>query len=180
MAAHQAPPSLGFSRQEHGSGLPFPSPKWKVKVKWISSVRLLVTPWTAAHQASPSMGFSRQKYWNGLPLPCLESTLKVHWKWKWKSFSPVRLFVTSRIYSTWNSPGQNTGVSSLSLLQGILPTWGSNTGLPHCRWILYQLSHKENSKVHFSPKISKSEALKFYYLERHQFLAFLRLFKYKL
>ena len=42
--------------------------KWKVKVKSLSSVRLLATPWTAAHQAPPSMGFSRQEYWSGLPL----------------------------------------------------------------------------------------------------------------
>ena len=42
----------------------------------------------------------------------------------------------------WNSPGQNTGVGSLSLLQGIFPTQGSNPGLPHCRRILFQLSHK--------------------------------------
>ena len=41
-----------------------------------------------------------------------------------------------------NSPGQNTGVGRLSLLQGIFLTQGSNTGLPHCRQILYQLSHK--------------------------------------
>ena len=46
------------------------------------------------------------------------------------------------LYSPWNFPGQNTGVSSLSLLQGIFPTQGSNPGLLHCRWILYQLSHK--------------------------------------
>ena len=45
--------------------------------------------------------------------------------------------------SARNSPGQNTGVGSLSLLQGIFPTQGSNPGLPHCRRILYQLSHKE-------------------------------------
>ena len=44
------------------------------------------------------------------------------------------------LYSPWNSPGQNIGVSSLSLLQGIFPTQGSNPGLPHCGWILYQLS----------------------------------------
>ena len=167
MAAHQAPPSLGFSRQEHWNGLPFPSPmhesenqkwshsvvsdpqrphglqptrllrpwdfpgnsagvgchcllltstaaaaakslqscptlcdpidgsppgspipgilqartlewvaislsnagKWKVKVKSLSRVRLLATPWTAAHQASPSMGFSTQEHWSGVPLP---------------------------------------------------------------------------------------------------------------
>ena len=46
------------------------------------------------------------------------------------------------LYSAWNSPGQNTGVGSLSLLQGIFPTQGLNPGLPHCRQILYQLSHK--------------------------------------
>ena len=49
------------------------------------------------------------------------------------------------IYSSWNSPGQNTGVGSLSLLQGIFPTQGLNPGLPHCRWILYQLSHKASN-----------------------------------
>ena len=44
--------------------------------------------------------------------------------------------------SPWNSPGQNTGVGSLSLLQGIFPTQGWNPGLLHCRQILYQLSHQ--------------------------------------
>ena len=43
--------------------------KWKVKVKSLSRVLLLATPWTAAHQAPPSMGFSRQEYWSGVPLP---------------------------------------------------------------------------------------------------------------
>ena len=43
--------------------------KWKVKVKSLSCVRLLATPWTAAHQPLPSMGFSRQEYWNGVPSP---------------------------------------------------------------------------------------------------------------
>ena len=46
------------------------------------------------------------------------------------------------LHSPWNSPGQNTGVGSLSLLQVIFPTQGSNPGLPHCRRILYQLSHE--------------------------------------
>ena len=41
----------------------------KVKVKSLSRVRLLVTPWTAAYQAPPSMGFSRQEYWSGVPSP---------------------------------------------------------------------------------------------------------------
>ena len=43
--------------------------KWKVKVKSLSRVRLLATPWTAAQQAPPSMGFSGQQYWSGVPLP---------------------------------------------------------------------------------------------------------------
>ena len=43
--------------------------KWKMKVKSLSRVRLLVTPWTAAYQAPLSMGFSRQEYWSGFPLP---------------------------------------------------------------------------------------------------------------
>ena len=43
--------------------------KWKVKVKSLSRVQLLATPWTAAHQAPPSMGFSMQEYWSGVPLP---------------------------------------------------------------------------------------------------------------
>ena len=49
--------------------------------------------------------------------------------------------------SPWNSPGQNTGVGSLALLQGIFLTQGSNLGLPHCRRILYQLSHKRNPTI---------------------------------
>ena len=51
------------------------------------------------------------------------------------------------LYSRWNSPGQNTGVGSLSLLQGIFPTQGSNPGLPHCRRILYQLSHNGSPRI---------------------------------
>ena len=90
--------------------------------------------------------------------------------WKWKSLSHVRLFTTpwtiqSVEFSTkflfifmywiaytcriciWNSPGQNTGVGSLSLLQGIFSTQRWNPGLPHCRQILYQLSHKASLRI---------------------------------
>ena len=56
--------------------------------------------------------------------------------------SLVQVFVTP-----WNSSGQNTGVGIRSLLQGILPTQGSNPGLPHCRRILYQLSHSPYMKL---------------------------------
>ena len=49
--------------------------KWKVKVKSLSRVRLLATPWTAAYQAPPSMGFSRQESWSGVPLPSPKSAI---------------------------------------------------------------------------------------------------------
>ena len=45
--------------------------KWKVKVKSLSHVWLLATPWTAAYQSPLSLGFSRQEYWSGVPLPSL-------------------------------------------------------------------------------------------------------------
>ena len=67
MAVHQVPLSLGFSRQEHWSGLPFPSPMHGSES--LSRVQLLATPWTVACQAPPFMGFSRQEYWNGLLCP---------------------------------------------------------------------------------------------------------------
>ena len=51
------------------------------------------------------------------------------------------------LYSPWNSPGHNTGMSSHSLPQGIFPTQGSNPGLLHCRRILYQLSHKGSPRI---------------------------------
>ena len=52
------------------------------------------------------------------------------------------------LYSPWNSPGQNTGVGSHSLLQGISSTQGLNPGFPHCRWILYHLSHQKVLVAH--------------------------------
>ena len=59
------------------------------------------------------------------------------------SLWPHRLYV----YSPWNSPGQNIGVGSLFLLQGIFPTEGLRPGLPHCTQILYQLSHKGSPRI---------------------------------
>ena len=66
---------------------------------------------------------------------------------KWKSLSRVQLFGPQGLYSPWNSPGQNTGVGSLSLLQGIFPIQGLNPGLLHCRRIFYQLSHKGSPRI---------------------------------
>ena len=65
--------------------------KWRVKVKLLSHIQLLATPWTVAYQAPPSMGFSRQEYLSGLPLPSPRTILmftllisalfltKIHW-----------------------------------------------------------------------------------------------------
>ena len=66
---------------------------------------------------------------------------------KWKSLSRVWLFATSWTIESRNSLGQNTGVGSLSLFQGIFPTQGSNTGLWNWRRILYQLSHKGSPRI---------------------------------
>ena len=112
MASYQAPLFLGFSRQEHWSGLPFPPPmheseKWKwsrsvevpqnsknrttmllLLLSHFSHVWLLATPWTVAYQAPPSMGFSRQEYWSGVPLPSpydpVISVLGIYLEKKWK------------------------------------------------------------------------------------------------
>ena len=93
------------------------------------------------------------------------SSIKEETKWWW--FSPRELSLTPTVlssrkvkvaqlcptlqhhglYSPWNSPGWNTGLVSLSLLQAIFPTQGSNPGLPHCRWILHQLSHKGSPRI---------------------------------
>ena len=66
--------------------------------------------------------------------------------------SESRLVVSSSLrphglYSPWNSPGQNTGVGRLPLLQGIFPTQGLNPGLQDCRRILYQLIHKGSPRT---------------------------------
>ena len=84
-----------------------------------------------------------------------------HQSFQWTPRTDLLFFIVSKVsesrsvvsdslwshglYSPWNSPGQNTGVGSLSLLQGIFPTQGLNPGLLHCRQILYQLSHKGSS-----------------------------------
>ena len=74
-----------------------------------------------------------------------------------KSLSCIQFFATLwTIYSPWNSPGHNTGVGSLALLQWIFPTQGSNPGLPHCRQIPYQLSHKGSPYYYTSIKKRKA------------------------
>jgi len=63
--------------------------KWKVKVKLLSHVQLLATPWTAAYQTPSSMGFSRQEYWSGVPLPSPENSMEFPLKTATISCSPI-------------------------------------------------------------------------------------------
>ena len=77
------------------------------------------------------------------PLPIIFQKLRV----KSESHSVMSSVLQPHgLYSPWNSPGKNTGVCTLSLLQGVFPTEGSNPGLPHCRPILYQLSPEIQGK----------------------------------
>ena len=63
------------------------------------------------------------------------------------------------LYSPWRSPGQNTGVGSHSLLQGIFATQGLNPGLPHCRQILYQLSQEGSQQGQLTNTKDNSSSL---------------------
>ena len=80
---------------------------------------------------------------------CLTHTHTHIYKVKWNESHSVMSdsLRPHGLYSPWNSPGHNTGVGSRFLLQGIFLTQGSNPGLPHCRWILYQLSHEGSPRI---------------------------------
>ena len=93
MTAHQAPLSMGFSRQEHWSGLPFPSIH-ACMLSCFSRVRLCATPRTAAHQAPLSTGFSRQRYWSVLPFPSPNPLIR-----SWYFSEPVCLGCDHHNYS---------------------------------------------------------------------------------
>ena len=79
----------------------------------------------------------------------IQATMRHHFKCSESESCSVvfNSLQSNELYSPWDSLGQNTRVSSLSLLQGIFPIQGSNQGLPHCKWILYQLSHKGSPKI---------------------------------
>ena len=79
-----------------------------MKVKLLSHVQLFETPWTVAYQAPPSMGFYRQEYWSGLPFPSLG---------------------------------------------GVFLTQGLNLGFPHCRQMLYRLSHQGSLRGKNRPEL---------------------------
>ena len=124
--------------------------------------------WTVVHQTPLSIGFSRQKYRRGLifsipgylldlgiktPISCIScigrffTTAPLGKSEKLKVTQSCPTLWPYGLHSPWNSPGQYTGVGSLSLLQGIFPTQGLNWVLMHCRQILYQLSHQVSPSI---------------------------------
>ena len=116
----------GFSRQECWSELPFPSPGDLPDsgIKPMSSAL-----WADSLQSEPPEKPKSEVKWSKSCSVMSDSLL------------PYGL------YSPWNSPGQNTGTGSLFSLQGIFPTQGLNPRLPHCRPILYQLSHQGSPRI---------------------------------
>ena len=87
--------------------------KWKVKVKSLSRVWLLATPWTAGYQALPSMGFSRQEHWSGVPLPSPH-----YWR---LSFSELCIGINP--YQVWFSPAFLLSHHYSIHFQSYLPLW---------------------------------------------------------
>ena len=81
-------------------------------------------------------GFSRQEYWSGLPCPPQGDLLNPQIEPRFPA-----LQVDSLLSEPPGKP-ENTGVGCHALLQGIFSTQGLDPGLPHCRWILYHLSHQ--------------------------------------
>ena len=101
----------------------------------------LATPWTIACQVPLSMGISRQEYWSGLSFPPPGDLPN-------PGMAPRSLALQEEsLQSEPPRKPKNTGVGSLSLLQGIFLTQESNRGLLPCRWILYELSHKGSSRI---------------------------------
>ena len=105
--------------------------KWKVKVKSLSRVQLLETPWTAAYQAPPSMGFSRQEHWSGVPLPSPSSDTKTFYlittnysklrkKQKWPQMS--FLWPRRPAFLGFKSVARVLGLMASCLLAGALST----------------------------------------------------------
>ena len=91
-------------------------------------------------------GSQTDKRQQSVVLLCLTEAQTMYVKVK-VAQSCLTLFNPMNVYSSWNSPGQNTGVGSLSLLQGIFPIQGLKPGLPHCRQIFHQLSHKGSPRL---------------------------------
>ena len=141
--------------------------RWNLGSGWVWSGSCVVTAkiWDHLYSCSlqrgsrsaPQAGDCQEmfcfRYYNTVPISLFTGILGKTEKKKKSTYSSVLYILKVKdtqscphsvtlwlhgLYSPWDSPGQNTGVGSLSLFQGIFPTQGSNLGLPHCRRILYQ------------------------------------------
>ena len=121
----------------------------KVQVTQLSPT--LGNPWAVAHQASLFMEFSRQEYWSGWPFPFLEDLPNPGIALRSPTLQEDSL--------PCEPPGKpkNTGMGSLSLLQGIFPAQELNLGLLHCRWILNQLSHQGSTHEYRLKRLGMSK-----------------------
>ena len=142
--AHQAPLSMGFSRQEYWSGLPCPSPGdfpdpgikpgspvlQARKAQYNREGLILNSSWICLCDFNP-----HPAAFVIVCVLCLVAQLCPALCNPMDCSPPG-----SSVYG--DSPGKNTGVGCHALLQGIFPTQRLNPGLPHCRWILYHLSHQ--------------------------------------
>ena len=111
-----------------------------------------LVPWKKSYD-KPRKHITKQKHYLANKCPSSQSygfSSSRVWLCIYVSESPSVVSDSLRphgLYRSWNSPGQNTGVGSLSLFQGIFPSQGLSPGLMHCRWILYQLSHKGSPRT---------------------------------
>ena len=104
---------------------------WCAAVHGVAKSRTQVSDWTELNDCNFWKGLLSSVSWDNIVFVERKKVKVVS-----HSLQPHGL------YSPWNPPGQNTGVGSISLLQGIFPPQGLNSGLPHCMWTPYQLSHR--------------------------------------
>ena len=138
----------------------------KLKVKSLSHVWLLVTPWTAAYQVPPSMGFSRQEYWSGVPLPSLK-WVNICESIYYHSESSVSRSVVSdslRPHGLYSLTGSSVhGILQARILEwvAISSSWeiflfqGLKSVLLYYRQILYYVSHQGSPYVTIPGTCSK-------------------------
>ena len=100
-----------------------------------------MTPWTVAHQAPLPTGILQARILEWVAMPSSRDLPN-------RGIKPRSLALQADSLLT-KPPGKpkNTGMGSLSLLQGIFPTQGSNRRLSRCRWVLYQLSHQGSPRI---------------------------------
>ena len=133
---------------------------WKMQATWRGCVQcslagcswVPVTDSDISSESAVLCVLHRQTFsslWTQLPFDINHNTELCWTRWSEnQSPSVMSDFLRSHgLYSPWNSLGRNSGVGSLSLLQGIFLTQGSNPSLSHCRCILYQLSHKRSPRI---------------------------------